>query len=82
VVGGSAAAGSNSSAGAAGSFEGSGSGSFAAGKVVTISANPPPANQHFVKWIGDVAALDDASKASAILTMPKAYVSLRATYAP
>ncbi len=63
-------------------IDGGGGGAFTAGKTVNISANPPPAGQHFVKWVGDVAGLDDAAKSPATLTMPKAYVSVRATYAP
>jgi hypothetical protein len=62
--------------------DGSGGGLFAAGKAVTVTAGPAPSGQHFVKWVGDVVQLDDATKASATLTMPKAYVSIRATYAP
>ena len=62
--------------------DGSGGGLFAAGKSVTVTAGPAPDGQHFVKWVGDVAQLDDATKASATLTMPEAYVSIRATYAP
>ena len=63
-------------------IDGGGGGVFTAGKAVNISANPPPGGQHFVKWVGDVAALDDATKSTALLTMPKAYVSLRASYTP
>ncbi len=61
---------------------GSGGAVMASGKTLSVTANPPPANQHFVKWLGDVAALDDANKSPAMLTMPTAYVSIRASYAP
>lgn len=47
------------------------------GDMITLKI----ANKSY-KWVGDVAVLDDASKASAILTMPKASVSPRATYVP
>ncbi len=63
-------------------IDGNGGGAFTAGKSVNIIANAAPGGQHFVKWVGDVAGLDDATKPSATLTMPKAYVSVRATYAP
>jgi hypothetical protein len=62
--------------------EGSGGAIFAPGKTLMVAANPAPANQHFVEWLGDVAALDDPKKSAATLTVPKAYVSIRASYAP
>jgi sialate O-acetylesterase len=62
--------------------DGDGSGAFPAGKTVMVTAHAPPTGQHFVKWVGDVAGLDDVNKATATLTLPKAYVSIRATYAP
>lgn len=63
-------------------IDGSGSGILSPGQPQTIAANAAPAGQHFVEWVGDVKYLDDANKASALLTMPQAYVSIRATYAP
>lgn len=34
---------------------GTGSGSFPAGKVIQVAANPPPAGQRFSGWTGDTA---------------------------
>lgn len=62
--------------------DGSGDGTFSAGKTLQVTADPAPAGQHFVAWVGDVKHLDDASKSPATLTVPQAYVSIRATYAP
>jgi hypothetical protein len=62
--------------------DGAGSGSFTAGQVVAVTANPAPDGQHFVKWLGDVSTLDDVTKSPAMLTVPKSYVSLRPSYAP
>jgi hypothetical protein len=59
---------------------GSGSGTYAAGAVVSISANPPAAGQAFSSWTG--AAVANASASSTTLTMPAANATVTATYAP
>lgn len=56
---------------------GSGSGSYAAGTVVTVTANAPPAGQTFLNWTGPVA---DPGKATTTVTMPAANTSVAAHY--
>ena len=58
---------------------GSGSGQYTAGSVVTITANPPDAGQRFSGWTG--AAVRDANATTTTLTMPAANASVTATYA-
>jgi hypothetical protein len=59
---------------------GSGSGSYAAGTPVTITANAPPAGESFVDWTG--ATVTNSNASSTILTMPAANTSVTANYAP
>ena len=58
---------------------GSGSGSYVAGTVVSITANPPPAGQSFVNWTGAVVA--NATSSATTLTMPAASTTVTANYA-
>ncbi len=62
--------------------DGSGGGVFDSGAAVVVTANVAPQGQHFVKWVGDVQYLSDANTSPATVTLPKAYVSIRATYSP
>jgi hypothetical protein len=57
---------------------GSGSGSYQAGTLVTISANPAPSGQVFNQWAG--ASVADASASTTTLTMPAAATTVTATY--
>jgi len=57
---------------------GSGSGSYAAGTVVTITANPPPSGQTFLKWTG--STVKDPGAATTTLTMPAANTTVTANY--
>lgn len=57
---------------------GSGSGNYPAGTVVTIVANTPPAGDVFSAWIGGTVA--SASSATTTVTMPSAPVTVTATY--
>lgn len=57
---------------------GSGSGSYAAGTVVTIAANAPPANNVFAGWTG--ATVADPTSATTTLTMPAQSVAVTASY--
>src|SRR5690606_13848632 len=59
---------------------GSGSGEYPAGQVVTVSANPQPYGQEFGGWTGDAALLDDATQMIAELTMPARDVVLTASF--
>ena len=59
---------------------GSGSGSYAAGTLVNISANAPPAGQVFANWTG--ASVANATSSSTTLTMPAANTTLTANYGP
>ncbi len=57
---------------------GSGSGSYSAGAVVTITANAPPAGQSFLDWTG--AAVQNPNAATTTLTMPAANATVTANY--
>ncbi len=57
---------------------GSGSGSYAAGAVVNITANAPPANQSFLNWTG--ATVANSNSASTSITMPSANATVTANY--
>jgi uncharacterized repeat protein (TIGR02543 family) len=57
---------------------GSGSGNYAAGTVVTITADTPPSGDSFQGWTG--APVADPSALSTTLTMLAANVSVAATY--
>ena len=57
---------------------GSGSGNYAAGSVVTISASAAPAGQQFQSWSG--ATVASAGKAVTTLTMPAANTTVTAGY--
>jgi len=59
---------------------GSGSGDYAQGTVVNISANDAPAGQVFDKWTGDTAYVGDVNAADTTVTMPEDNVSVTATY--
>ena len=50
---------------------GTGSGSYTAGTIVDIVADPAPVGQEFDQWTGEVGIIDDASAASTTLTMPE-----------
>ncbi|MCW3097155.1 MAG: hypothetical protein JWL77_2773 [Chthonomonadaceae bacterium] len=57
---------------------GSGSGTYAPGTVVTITANAPPAGQSFAMWTG--ATVANATASSTTLTMPSTDATVTATY--
>ena len=59
---------------------GSGSGQYPAGQVITVSANPEPDGKTFAGWTGDADLLDDASQKTAKLTMPARDAELTASY--
>ena len=60
---------------------GSGSGNYAAGTVVNISANAAPAGQVFDVWTGS-SAIANVNSAATTITMPAAATSIAATYKP
>lgn len=57
---------------------GSGSGNYAAGSVVTIVANSPPSGQQFLNWTGSPVA--NANAATTTITMPSASAAVTANY--
>jgi len=59
---------------------GSGSGQYAAGTQVTITANTPPTGQIFDKWSGDIAGVSDINSASTNLTMQAQNIYVSALY--
>jgi chondroitin AC lyase len=60
---------------------GSGSGVYACGAAVIVSADSPPAGQVFDTWAGDADCLADPASAATTVTMPDYGTSLTATYA-
>lgn len=59
---------------------GSGSGNYAAGQTITVTANAAPNGQQFAGWTGATNALANASASSTTLTMPAAATAITATY--
>lgn len=59
---------------------GTGSGSYASGTSVAISANPPASGKVFERWTGDAQYVSDSNSATTTLTMPASAISLTATY--
>jgi alpha-tubulin suppressor-like RCC1 family protein len=59
---------------------GSGSGSYTAGRPIAISANAPPAGQMFGRWVGDTAGIADVCAATTTLVMPATHATIRANY--
>jgi hypothetical protein len=57
---------------------GTGSGTYAAGTVVTITANAPPAGQVFQNWTG--ATVQNPNAATTTLTMPAANTTVTAHF--
>ena len=57
---------------------GSGTGTYQVGKVVTITANAAPAGQSFLNWTGAVVA--NANSPTTTLTMPAAATTVKANY--
>ncbi|HWD18905.1 MAG TPA: hypothetical protein VHB20_06465 [Verrucomicrobiae bacterium] len=58
---------------------GTGSGSFGAGAILPVTANPAPGGHYFAGWTG--AAVSNASAASTVLIMATNSISLVANYA-
>jgi hypothetical protein len=62
---------------------GSGSGSYASGSVVSITANPPPSGQIFAGWTGGTTAnFANAASASTTYTTVASAQTITATYHP
>jgi len=59
---------------------GSGSGNYAAGATVNISANAAPAGKVFDKWTATAGTLANANNASTTFTMPASAATVTATY--
>lgn len=60
--------------------KGSGSGEYAEGDKVSISAAEPAEGFAFEVWIGDIASVSNAGSASTTITMPAKNISVEATY--
>ncbi|BDD00686.1 InlB B-repeat-containing protein [Persicobacter psychrovividus] len=59
---------------------GSGSGFFAEGETIGISADQPADGMVFTHWSGDVAQIADASQSTTSLIMPASAVAVTANY--
>ena len=57
---------------------GTGSGTYAAGKIIAITASTPPSGQSFLDWTG--ATVGNPNAASTTLTMPGANTTVTANY--
>jgi hypothetical protein len=60
--------------------KGRGSGRHAAGKMVTVTADAPPAGQQFAGWTGDIQILANPAVPTTTATMPSIEVTITATY--
>ncbi|WP_139786763.1 choice-of-anchor Q domain-containing protein, partial [Desulfamplus magnetovallimortis] len=60
--------------------DGTGSGEYEAGEVVSISANPAPEDMIFDGWTGDVSTISNPELANTTLTMPEGDISISAIY--
>ncbi|GAB1453247.1 hypothetical protein MASR2M47_33030 [Draconibacterium sp.] len=58
---------------------GSGSGSFYSGEIVSIAASPAPAGKIFDKWVGS-GAVANSTIAITTLVMPESAIEITATY--
>jgi hypothetical protein len=61
-------------------YEGSGSGSYLAGAVVLLVADPPPDGYVFEQWVGDTENLVNVNLPATSLYMPSVDVELTAVY--
>src|ERR1035438_8829494 len=61
--------------------KGSGSGLYAAGAQVVVTANAPGTGYTFSGWVGATGALSDASAPTTVLTMPPFAAEIAAAYA-
>jgi hypothetical protein len=61
---------------------GTGDGTYAVGREVTVTANPAPAGQEFDDWEDDIAILDDFTTASTQALIIARDVTITATYSP
>ena len=61
---------------------GIGSGSYAAGTQVTVTANTPSSGYQFSTWTGATSALANPSQSPTTLTMPSGATAITATFSP
>jgi hypothetical protein len=59
---------------------GTGSGNYAPGTQVLVTANPPPKHQKFERWLGDYQILLDPTNSTTLATIPFQDVTIAATY--
>lgn len=59
---------------------GSGTGNYVAGRIVTVSANAPPAGRQFDRWMDDWVILSNPMIATTTATMPSQDVAITANY--
>jgi uncharacterized repeat protein (TIGR02543 family) len=59
---------------------GTGSGNYAAGATVTITANAAPSGKVFDQWTGDISGIANVNLASTTFTMGTANATVTATY--
>ena len=59
---------------------GSGTGNYLEGKLVKVTADPPPAGQEFASWTGDIAILSNPFLATTTAIITAMDVNIAATY--
>jgi Tol biopolymer transport system component len=59
---------------------GTGDGSYAPGTIVTVTADPAPAGQHFVGWTGDIVILSNPNLETTTAIIPSMDVAIVAKY--
>ena len=59
---------------------GSGTGNYLEGKLVKVTADPPPAGQEFASWTGDIAILSNPFLATTTAIIAAMDVNIAATY--
>lgn len=61
---------------------GTGSGSFASGSIISIVADEPPVGYIFDKWVTESGVFADSTAAETTFTMPSGNVTVTASYRP
>ncbi|KMQ51072.1 polysaccharide deacetylase [Chitinispirillum alkaliphilum] len=59
---------------------GTGSGEFATGRKITITAGAPPEGHRFKAWTGDVDGIEDVTSPTTTITIGSSNVTVTATY--
>jgi glucuronoarabinoxylan endo-1,4-beta-xylanase len=61
---------------------GTGSGTYNQGRIISIAANPPGEGKQFDKWTGEVNSVADVSSRATTITIPSKSLEITATFKP